>query len=103
MKTKNQMLQDSRAMMDLQDDILMDIDQGVGRLKNQALRMNEEAVSSTALLSDFDGHVDEASDALRSEIRHAKDVRETTGVMHLYVCVAILFLMLVLLLIFGFS
>jgi len=65
--------------------------------------MNDEAISSTALLDDFDGDVDDASVALRTEARHAQDVRETTGVLHLYVCVAVLFLMLVFLLIFGFT
>jgi hypothetical protein len=96
----NQMYKD---MVRVQDEQLEDLARGVDRLGSLANTMNDETNLHVKLLDDLDTSVDKAATGLRAETRHAEKVRESSANCWMYVCIAVLFLTLILLLILGFQ
>ena len=80
-----------------QDDALMEIGMGVGRLQTQSKMINEEAQMHVRLLEEMDYDVDKAAIGLKQEARHAEKIREQTKLCYLYMCIIILFVILILL------
>jgi hypothetical protein len=54
-----------KDVLKLQDDMLLDIESGVGRLHEKALQIGDEAKTHTRLLDDLDSNVDIATAALQ--------------------------------------
>ena len=57
----------------------------------------------TNLRSCCAGHVDSATDALTSEAKHADEVRRKAEGCYMYICVAVEFVIIILLLLIGFA
>ena len=92
-----------KDMVRMQDEQLDDLARGVDRLGNLANTMNDETTLHVKLLDDLDQSVDRAATGLRAETKHAEKVREQSANCWMYICIAVLFLCLVLLLVLGFS
>jgi hypothetical protein len=54
-----------KDVIKLQDEMLLDIESGVGRLHEKALQIGDEAKTHTRLLDDLDSNVDIATAALQ--------------------------------------
>jgi hypothetical protein len=99
MMTNSAMVQKQKDTMRLQDEMLLDIESGVGRLHNKAVEIGEEAKTHTRLLDDLDSNVDIAAQALQEEARHTEKIKEQTKMCWLYICVAVEIIVLFLLII----
>ncbi|EKU20516.1 hypothetical protein NGA_0569400 [Nannochloropsis gaditana CCMP526] len=95
--------QQRREIIHEQDELLEDLGKGVDRLKMQGLVIRDETGIHHKLLEDIDGDVEAAASSLRMEARHAQRIREQSTVCRLYICIAILLIILVLLLVIGFT
>lgn len=102
-KSKAELLQQTRNLMAEQDVLVESLDQGVLRLKGNALAINQEAKASNKLLSELETDVENTKTVLVTETEHADEVRKTTGTFHLYIIITLLFLLLIVLIAFGFS
>lgn len=89
--------------MRLQDDMLDDISRGVDRLHGQARTIGEETKAQVKLIDNLEAHVDDATDALTSEARHAEEVKRKAEGCYMYICIAIEFVIIILLLLIGFA
>ena len=56
--------------------MLEELGQGVGRLKTQSTLINDETSLHVRLLDDMEGEAATASAGLRTEARHAENVRK---------------------------
>lgn len=65
MMSDQALLQRQRDILKLQDDMLLDIESGVGRLHEKALVIGDEARQHNRLLDDLDSNVDIATAALQ--------------------------------------
>ena len=92
-----------KDMVRMQDEQLDDLARGVDRLGNLANTMNDETTLHVNLLDDLDRSVDQAATGLRAETQHAERVRAQSANCWMYICIAVLFLTLVLLLVLGFQ
>lgn len=101
--TDKGLIQRQKDVMKLQDDMLVDIGHGVDRLHNQAKDIGEETKSHIVLLDDLEANVDSATDALMAEAIHAQKVRQKAAGCWMYICVAIEFVVIVLLLIIAYA
>lgn len=91
--------QKQKDTIKLQDDMLLDIEKGVGRLHEKALEIGDEAKSHTRLLDDLDSNVDLATAALQAEAKHAEKIKEQTKMCWLYICCAVEIIVLFLLIV----
>lgn len=101
--TDKGLIQRQKDVMALQDDMLIDIGHGVDRLHNQAKDIGEETKSHIVLLDNLESNVDNATDALQAEAIHAQKVRQKAAGCWMYICVAIEFVVIVLLLIIAYA
>ena len=101
--TDKGLVQRQKEVMKLQDDMLVDIGHGVDRLHNQAKDIGEETKSHIVLLDNLEANVDDATDALQAEAIHAQKVRQKAAGCWMYICVAIEFVIIVLLLIIAYA
>mmetsp|Transcript_17266 Transcript_17266/g.28868 ORF Transcript_17266/g.28868 Transcript_17266/m.28868 type:complete len:208 (-) Transcript_17266:187-810(-) len=101
--TDKGLIQRQKDVMKLQDDMLVDIGHGVDRLHNQAKDIGEETKSHIVLLDNLEANVDDATDALQAEAIHAQKVRQKAAGCWMYICVAIEFVIIVLLLIIAYA
>ena len=97
------LLQKQKDVMRLQDEMLLDIESGVGRLHEKAIVIGEEAKSHTRLLDDLDSNVDIATAALQAEAKHAEKIKEQTQMCWMYICIAIEVIILFMLIIIMFT
>mmetsp|Transcript_12743 Transcript_12743/g.19193 ORF Transcript_12743/g.19193 Transcript_12743/m.19193 type:complete len:205 (+) Transcript_12743:55-669(+) len=97
------LVQRQQDVMRMQDDMLQDIGKGVDRLYGQATTIGEETKTHIKLLDNLEGHVDDATDALTSEAKHAEEVRRKAQGCYMYICIAIEFVIILLLLVIGFA
>jgi t-SNARE complex subunit (syntaxin) len=89
--------------MKLQDDMLVDISKGVDRLHGQATTIGEETKSHIKLIDNLENNVDDATEALTSEAKHAEEVKRKAEGCYMYICIAIEFVIIILLLLIGFA
>ena len=101
--TDKGLIQRQKDVMQLQDDMLVDIGHGVDRLHGQAKDIGEETKSHIVLLDNLEANVDDATDALQAEAIHAQKVRQKAAGCWMYICVAIEFVVIVLLLIIAYA
>ena len=101
--TDKGLIQRQQEVMKMQDDMLVDIGHGVDRLHNQAKDIGEETKSHIELLDNLESNVDNATDALQAEAIHAQKVRQKAAGCWMYICVAIEFVVIVLLLIIAYA
>jgi hypothetical protein len=87
----------NKATIKLQDEIIQEIGSGVERLHQHAVTIGEEAKIHNTLLSALDDNVDAGAEALRTEAKHAEDVRQKSRMCHLYICLVVEILTLVIL------
>jgi hypothetical protein len=87
----------NKATIKLQDEIIQEIGSGVERLHQHAVTIGEEAKLHNTLLSALDDNVDAGAEALRTEAKHAEDVRQKSRMCHLYICLVVEILTLVIL------
>lgn len=89
------LIERQKDIIRIQDDMLEDINKGVGRVRNQALTINEEVKTQNKILSKLDQQVDDATEGLRQEAQHAEQIRQKSQTCYLW-----LFAILELLIIF---
>eukprot|EP00599_Poterioochromonas_sp_BG-1_P013041 CAMPEP_0173155790 /NCGR_PEP_ID=MMETSP1105-20130129/14337_1 /TAXON_ID=2985 /ORGANISM="Ochromonas sp., Strain BG-1" /LENGTH=151 /DNA_ID=CAMNT_0014072327 /DNA_START=100 /DNA_END=552 /DNA_ORIENTATION=- len=73
------LLQRQQEVIKMQDDIILDIEKGVDRLNVQAKDIGKEAKIHTKILEDLDVHVDEATEKLKEETKHAELIKQRTN------------------------
>lgn len=93
----------AQAVVEEQDVLLDEILHGVDRLHDRAKTIGEESTLHTRLITEIDGDVEQATTGLHRETKHADRIRERSGNCHLYACIGVLSVTLLLLLITGFS
>jgi len=86
-----------------QDELIDELAVGVGRLKNQTITIGDEAKMHVNLLHDMEQNLDLAHEGLEGETRRAARLREDQSVWRLQLIVAGLFILLILLILMGFS
>lgn len=89
--------------MKLQDDMILEIGDGVDRLHRQAVGIGDEAKLHVRLLDDLDSNVDNATSALQAESAHAERIKDQSRICYMYICIGIEVLLIVLLLIIAFK
>ena len=85
-------------MVGLQDDLLHDLDSGVGRLHGLATDMREETNMHSRLLDNMEGNIDLATVSLHAEAKRAAQLKEKEFGLRLYLCLVLEVVVLVLLL-----
>jgi hypothetical protein len=95
--------QTAQTVMSVQDEMLDQLGSGVSRLHNQAMLINEESTLHVNLLHEMDEDVESATMGLRQEAKHAERIREQSSVCKLYMIIAGETVLLVFLIIMGFS
>jgi hypothetical protein len=99
-KTSDRILIDrQKDIIRIQDDMLDDIDKGIGRIKEQALTINDEVKLQNKILTKLDHQVDDATEGLRQEARHAEQIRQKSQMCVLYIFVIIEVLIIAILLV----
>lgn len=88
-----------QQMIKEQDKIMLDIEKGVSRLHEQARDIGTEARIHNQILEQLDVNVDIATAGLTEETKHAEDVRRSSRMCKLYICVAVEVIVLVILII----
>lgn len=89
-KTSDRILIDrQKDIIRIQDDMLQDIDKGVSRIKDQALNINDEVKLQNKIITKLDRQVDDATEGLREEARHAEQIRQKSQMCALYLFVII--------------
>ena len=92
-------LQHQAAVMKMQDEMVLEIGAGVGRLHGKAQTIGEESKAHVRLLDDLDSNVDIATAALQQEAQHAAEIKEKGKVCYMYICIGIevvvLFIMII--------
>lgn len=91
-----------RAIQD-QDAMIDELAVGMGRLKNQTQAIHEEAGMHLNLLSDMETNLDAAQQGLEAETHRAARLKEDQSVWRLQLIVAGLSVLLVMLILLGFS
>lgn len=91
------------AALRRQDDMIDELAQGVGRLKNQTTLIHQEANSHVRLLDEMDANVDLANQGLEEETRRAMRLREEKSVWRLHLIIVGLSVLLFLLILMGLS
>jgi hypothetical protein len=86
----------------LQDDMLLDIADGVDRLRDKALVINQEVNLQGKLITDLEDNVEIGITGLQQEAEHAKKVREKSQTFYMYVCLLLEFCLLMLLIFIAF-
>jgi hypothetical protein len=81
--------QQNERTIALQDGIIDEIEQGVGRLYNQAVNISAEAKTQSKLLDNIEDNTDTAAGMLRNEAEHAHEVRQKSEACTLYICIAV--------------
>jgi hypothetical protein len=102
-QTQSAYMQTTKTVMEAQDDLLLSLGEGVGRLKTTAGLINEEATLHSKLLDDMDGDVERAQGTLAAETRHAMKIRQESSVCKLYLVIMALVALMVMLLVLGIS
>ena len=97
--SEKQLIQRQQDIMRIQDEMILDIGTGVGRLHEQAKAIGEEAKIHTRLLDDLDGTVELATAGLQAEARHAAMVKEKSRMCWLYICIIVEIIVILLLVI----
>ena len=95
----NILIERQKDIIRIQDEMLTDIDRGVGRIKDQAFTMNDEIKLQNKILTKLDHQVDDATVGLREEARHAEQIRQKSQMCVLYICVLIEIIIIAILLV----
>ena len=82
--------------------MLLDIAEGVDRLRDKALVINNEVKTQGKLMDDLEANVEQGIEGLQQEAEHAKQVREKSATFKLYVCLLLEFCLLLLLIFIAF-
>lgn len=88
-----------KDMIRLQDEMLQDIERGVGRLLDQAGTIKEEAREQTSLMGGLEARVDEAARGLESETERARQMRLKVQLCWMYGAISAELILLLLLII----
>ncbi len=95
----NGLMMYSQAKINEQDQIIADIGYGVEKMHQQAKDIGEEANTQNLLLNSLDDNVEAGADALREEAAHAEVVRKKSKVCHLWMCIIVEVIILLILVI----
>jgi hypothetical protein len=96
MSDKAMQLQQQETMRQ-QDMMILQIEEGVGRMHTKALAIGDETKLQNKLLESMDEHIDSTAESLKAEAKHAQQVRDTGKVTYMYICIAVEVLVLVVL------
>ena len=91
----------ARERLAAQDAQLERLGAGVDRIRNLGETMHDETKQQLGLLDQLEGDVDKTTSGIREETKHAEDVAVSGQTFYMYVCIAILILVMVLELIIG--
>ena len=86
-----------------QDEMIDELALGVGRLKHQTHKVNDEARLHVNLLDDMDADVEKAQASMEAETRRAQKLQEDKSVWKLYMIIIGLSVLLLLLILLGLS
>mmetsp|Transcript_41056 Transcript_41056/g.72887 ORF Transcript_41056/g.72887 Transcript_41056/m.72887 type:complete len:214 (-) Transcript_41056:413-1054(-) len=100
-RANDEILRQQRLQMTGHNQMLGDIEAGVGRLMNNAKNIGEETQLHVRLLKDMDGNVDQAAAELKSEAMHAQRLRKENKNCRLYICILVLLVVIIFLLVAG--
>lgn len=95
--------QRQQEVIRVQDDMLTDLSKNIDHMHYQATTIGEEAKQQTKLIEQLDIETESSTDALRNETKHVHVVWEQANICWLYVCIAVEFVVLFLLVILGFT
>ncbi|KAH8063325.1 hypothetical protein JL722_2492 [Aureococcus anophagefferens] len=91
----------AEARMKAQDDQLARLGEGVDRIRGLGQNMQEETKTQLGLLDQLESDVDKTTLGIREETKHAEQITVSGQTFYMYVCIAILVLVMVLELIIG--
>jgi len=97
----DQRVQQQWAQIDSQDGILDDISVAIGGLKGHATNMNGELDAQGKIIDEMNGDIDAAQDGLVAETAHTMRIRKQSGLCRYYLCILLLFGILMALLVLG--
>ena len=97
--SEKQLIQRQQDIMRIQDEMILDIGNGVSRLNQQAKAIGEEAKMHTRLLDDLDGTVELATAGLQAESKHAATIKEKSRMCWMYICLIVEIIVILLLVI----
>lgn len=95
--------QEQARKIEQQDQMLLQIEAGLGKLHNQALEIGDETKLQSKIIDEFESVVDVTTIALQNEAKHAEKIKEKTKMCYMYICIIVEVIILVLLLILSFS
>lgn len=94
-------LEEQQARMKAQDDQLMRLGEGVDRIRGLGQNINEETKSQLGLLDRLEADVDQTTQGIREETKHAEQITVSGQTFYMYLCIAVLVLIMILELIVG--
>lgn len=100
--TDRGLVQRQKEVMKMQDDMILDIEKGVDRIHQTALEIGKEVKVQSKILDQLDTHVDEATEGLREETRHAESIGRKGQVCYMYICICVEVIILVILILIFF-
>jgi len=95
--------QRQKDVISLQDDMLTDLSKNIDHLQFQANTIGDESKQQTKLIGQLDIDTESSTEALRNETKHVHVVWEQANICWLYVCIAVEFAILFILVILGFT
>mmetsp|Transcript_15747 Transcript_15747/g.63430 ORF Transcript_15747/g.63430 Transcript_15747/m.63430 type:complete len:101 (-) Transcript_15747:493-795(-) len=96
-------LEAQQARMKAQDEQIARLGEGVDRIRGVGQSINEETKTQLGLLDRLEADVDKTTVSIREETKHAEQVTVSGQTFYMYVCIAILLLIMVLELIIGLN
>ena len=94
-------IEEQQAKMKAQDEALAALGAGVDRIRGVGRNIQEETKSQLGLLDRLEADIDKTTTDIREETKHAEAVTVSGQTFYMYICIAILLLVMVLEVIIG--
>lgn len=94
-------IEEQQARMKAQDEQLAALGQGVDRIRGLGQTIHDETKTQLGLLDSLEAEVDKTTVGIREETKHAEAVTVQGQTFYMYVCIAILLIIMVLEIILG--
>mmetsp|Transcript_11426 Transcript_11426/g.17048 ORF Transcript_11426/g.17048 Transcript_11426/m.17048 type:complete len:101 (-) Transcript_11426:297-599(-) len=94
-------LEQQQARMKAQDEQLARLGEGVDRIRGVGQNIHEETKGQLGLLDRLEGDIDKTTTDIREETKHAEQVTVSGQTFYMYICIAILLIIMILELIIG--
>ena len=94
-------IEEQQARMKMQDEQLAVLGMGVDRIRGVGRNIQEETKSQLGLLDRLEADIDKTTTDIREETKHAESVTVSGQTFYMYICIAILLLVMILEVIIG--